>query len=260
MNPEEVNELERLSSLHKTGDLSDEEFAREKAKVVGATGGIPQRVIVESDESYEARLKRNARIDRGRRRAVLLFVGICVFIVVASWLSNKRAPEAEATHVQRQAVHVDFTDAPAIKDPQWSYSTSHDAMRDADTYYAQLNSNDLLYFDFPYGGGSQPSLVIRKSPEYGIDAMLQVTKGQFDPDYYNPNIAVKFDNGKVQRYSVSEAADGSSTVLFIGNATRFINAISRAKSVTIEAPFYKEGRRQIAFSTDGFSKKNWLNR
>jgi hypothetical protein len=79
--------------------------------------------------------------------------------------------------------------------------------------------------------------------------MLSVSKGQFQSSA--GEIAVKFDDGPVQNYTINEPADHSSDLLFIEPASKFLSKLKKAERVTIEAPFYSEGKRLIVFDVEG---------
>jgi hypothetical protein len=118
---------------------------------------------------------------------------------------------------------------PTQTQPVWEYSAETDKMGRGTTKYASLKSVNEVSFDFPYNGGSRGILMLRNSPKYGRDAVLEITKG-------------------------SEAADGSSNVIFLPYSTVLRDA-RRAKVLRFEANFYQEGSRVLEFHTRGLEVK-----
>ena len=136
----------------------------------------------------------------------------------------------------------------------WQYQEQKDKMRNQTTRYASLESDNQLSFDFPYNGGSTGKLLLRISPKYGKNVILEVDKGQFLCSFEGCTVHVKFDNQPIVSYGVAEAADGSSNVVFIHNYAGFVKQLRQAKKLTIEAQFYQGGSRQLEFSPAGL---NW---
>lgn len=136
----------------------------------------------------------------------------------------------------------------------WRYSEDEDKMRNQITKYAELDSDNQLFFDFPYNGGSTGELSLRVSPKFGKDVILQVSKGQFLCSFDGCTVHVKFDNQPIVSYDAAEASDGTSNLIFIHNYVSFVQHLKHAKKVTIEAQFYQSGWQQIEFSPAGL---NW---
>jgi hypothetical protein len=144
---------------------------------------------------------------------------------------------------------------PAKEPERWLYRESPDKMRGTNTRYASVQSINKLYFDLPYSGGSSATLMLRKSPEFGRDVILSIEKGQFLCNSYDGcTVAMRFDSGKVEKYSAVEPSDGSSDVLFLRPYEKIVSKLRNSKHLTIEAEFYREGRQQIEFDVAGL---NW---
>ena len=58
---------------------------------------------------------------------------------------------------------------------------------------------------------------------------------------------VRFDEAAPIKFSTNEPSDGSSDMLFLNNAKKFIKLAKQAKTIKIEAPFYQEGNRIFTF-------------
>lgn len=141
------------------------------------------------------------------------------------------------------------TSAPTPK--TWVYDSSKDEMRNQETKLACIDANDSLYFSFPYDGGVTATLCLRKSPKFGNDVYLQITKGQFICGYGGCTINVKFSDSALQKFSAGEASDNSTNIIFIQNFNRFVSQLKKSKKTILEAEFYQEGVHQITFNTEG---------
>lgn len=167
-------------------------------------------------------------------------------------------PAAAATTNEPDAnttAATDPTEASETVPANWDYSTSKDEMRGTSTKFAQVNSDNTVDLDFPYGE-VRGQLWIRQRAEDGLSVAFEVEKGQilcndFDDSY----VSIKFDNGPVQKFRCSGTADGSSNVAFINDDRRVLAALKKSKRTIVEAPFYEQGRQQFTFNTSGLSWK-----
>lgn len=152
----------------------------------------------------------------------------------------------------------------------WVASYDNDEMRGTARKFLQNESSNDVQFDFPYNGGSKMVITLRskkielksgQKPEdlKVTEALLSITKGQFICHSFNDcQVSVKFDDGKIQKYSMTEAGDGSSDVIFFDQSSSFIKNVQSHKNLIIEAEFYQAGSRQFKFDLDGMnvSQKN----
>lgn len=133
----------------------------------------------------------------------------------------------------------------------WQYTTERDEMRGADERIASVRSTNSLHFDFPYGE-SHGRVSIRQSPRFGFDVFLTIDNGQFVcHSFTGGRIAAKFDDEPIRNYACNNAADGSPTILFIGNPRDFLSRLRRARRLVIEVDFYQAGRQQLRFDVAG---------
>lgn len=135
---------------------------------------------------------------------------------------------------------------------EWSYDQDKDELTGKSTWFASVTSENYESFDFPYN--DTPifmTIAIRKSPRYGTDVYISVPTGQFNTGIDETYISVRFDEGKVTRWSCNEPSDNSSTVLFINNAKAFINKLKSSKECRISAEFYQQGSPTFTFKTAG---------
>ena len=142
----------------------------------------------------------------------------------------------------------------------WQYKESKDEMRNKTSYFASKLSNNAVNLTFPYQGGSKISLMLRKHSEYGNDVMLSLSKGQFTCRIDGCHISVKFDEGNVEKYSMSEPESGTNDVLFISDSKsikKFMDKLKKSKKMVIEVQIYDYGRAQFTFDTQGLEWKHF---
>lgn len=134
---------------------------------------------------------------------------------------------------------------------KWQYSENKDEMRGTTSRYASLTSENEIDMDFPYGS-TAASLMVRKSPEDGLNVMFRVDKGQvLCNSFSNTFLSVKFDDGPVQRFECTDASDGSSETAFFTSESRMLNGVKKAKRTMVEAEFFQKGRQQFVFESAG---------
>lgn len=140
--------------------------------------------------------------------------------------------------------------APAQPVFKWTYSENIDQMRGTSEKWANLSSENAVQTNWPYE--QEPMrLVLRRRSTDGVNVMLQVS-GQFVCRSYNgTKITVKFDDGPLETFNCSEAASGSSDVVFITPPARFINRLKATKVMMLEAPVYEIGNAQVTFNVEG---------
>jgi hypothetical protein len=162
----------------------------------------------------------------------------------------KRAAGEQANEPVKAPVKEEQQDKQPKAPSPWKYLDTTDAMG-RKIFIGSTTSVNTLSFGFPYQGAQLGTLHIRRS-RGGEDVYFQIEKGQMLCGIDHCTINVKFDNGPIQSYTASPAADHDSTMLFIGNATRFIDAMWDAKMVRIEALYYQEGKQTLEFNVEGF--------
>jgi len=149
--------------------------------------------------------------------------------------------------------------ARAIAQPKWQYRNNQDEMGRGEVKQASADSLNTVNFDFPYSGSQRLRLMLRTHPKYGRDVILQVERGQFQTSFseYGQQwrIAVRFDGGPLQEFTLRPAADGSANVAFVSGYDQFVTKLRKAKMVTIEAPFFHEGTRVFEFDVNGLEWK-----
>ncbi len=135
---------------------------------------------------------------------------------------------------------------------KWMYETNETKMGESQKF-AQIKSDDILDFDFPYQGGSESTLTVRRQKGQ-TDIYYQVSKGQIvsASPIDGGSIRVKFDNEKPMTIGVNGASDYSSDIIFLDSTSKLISKLKSSKKMVIEVEFYNEGNRQIEFDVQGF--------
>jgi len=134
---------------------------------------------------------------------------------------------------------------------RWNYKELPDKMGRGTIKNATVNSANEIQFGFPYQGSQRGTLQLRIHPKHGKDVILRIEKGQFLCGIDSCTVTVRFDQETAQTYTALEAADHSTTVLFLQNYDRFVGNAQKSKKVYIEAQFYQEGARVFEFDITG---------
>lgn len=187
-------------------------------------------------------------------------IALVAFILVGVTAPKKEGEKEQASTPAKEspALAADagqaVAAAPAEPTSKWQYSEDNDAMRGTTTKYAQVQSENTVDLDFPYGVVNG-QIIVRKRPKDGLNVMFSVDKGQIlCHSYGDDHISVKFDDGPVKRYSCTGTSDGSSETSFIENASGFLSGLKKAKRTIIEAEFFQKGNQQFTFET---ANLNW---
>ena len=179
---------------------------------------------------------------------VLLVIGL-----IASPRNSPLAPSAEPPPLAATPGSMrEAGNAAAAANPgNWQYTTNRDEMRNADEQIARVQSTNSLQFDFPYGE-AYGQISIRQSPRFGFDVFLTIDNGQFVcHSFTGGRITAKFDDAPIRNYPCNDAADGTPTILFLGNEREFLSRLRRARRLVIEVDFYQAGRQQLRFDVAG---------
>ena len=84
---------------------------------------------------------------------------------------------------------------------------------------------------------------------YGYDVMISLTDGQiYGSEYNNDNyVTVRFDEDPPIKYWYNEAADASSSTVFVKKISDFITHCKKAMSIKVEVPIFQGGRKIFNF-------------
>jgi len=186
------------------------------------------------------------------------FLAIIVISIITGIMSdpedvetNNKVNAAEANEPLKAKEQENGADQPENTD-NWKYEEAADEMRGETSYFASNQSLNTVELDFPYNGGTNLNILLRKDAENGNDIMFAVNKGQLFCSYRDCYVNVKFDDGPVEKVAANEAAAGSSEVLFLANdISGFVKKLKAAKTVMIEVEFFNHGKEQFKFDVSG---------
>lgn len=175
-------------------------------------------------------------------KVFLIVIGVLVVIgIIGSIFDNKKSGSNS----------VDMKDSSSVSTTKWVYSEQVDKMTDKKEFIAEIEANDEMDFQPPYGGGVVVTLKLRKNSDDN-DVILQISKGQFMPNIMDErSISVRFDNNQAKKFNYSNASDGSTETIFISNEKKFIESLKKCKHLIVQSEFFNEGVRTIEFDTDG---------
>lgn len=138
----------------------------------------------------------------------------------------------------------------------WQYHEKEDALTSKKVYHAVLQSDNSLYLNAPYDGGTECYIDLRNKDGEN-DVIIAVTKGQFLVDVVDgETIKVRFDSSAAETYSCSGPADYNTTTLYVNDTDRFISRLKKAKKVLIRAGFYDNGLQDMEFFAKGLEWKH----
>ncbi|MBU2167296.1 MAG: hypothetical protein KKF88_05615 [Alphaproteobacteria bacterium] len=187
------------------------------------------------------------------------FIGVMILLAAASQCSNTdvEPPSSLATVEEEVAVVVAESAAadvaPAEPPPpasDWTYRDRRDAMTDRLTRYACTTSTNRARLTWPYSPVTA-ELCIRQSPTYGLDVYVALNgDGQIIcRSYRNCTIRIRFGEGAQQSFSAGDAADGSSNIVFVTNAQRFVASAQSVDTIKVQLTFYEAGDQVLEFDT-----------
>lgn len=179
------------------------------------------------------------------------FFGLMILGNIANMCTSNPPVEASSSDDDSTAMDSAAADITAGEESkpstQWVYSEETDEMSDQKAYFATVLSTNSEEFDFPYQGGARLMLTVRKSPKFGNDVLIRISKGQFHSSIRGTNIKVRFDDEPQYNVYCNEASDGSSDVLFLSGYSSLVGKLKTHKTMKINAEFFQEGNRTFTF-------------
>ncbi len=177
------------------------------------------------------------------------------FILIGVTAPAEQSATSQAPDSQKVSEPIASASAQDAAKPQgepagkWTYSEQKDEMRGAVTRFAELDAENTIQLDFPYGE-QRGQILVRKSPQFGLDVLVGVPSGQIMcHSFSNSRINVKFDDGPIERFSCTDASDGTNNMIFVRNASSFLAKLKKSKRVVVEAEFFQNGMQQMVFET-----------
>lgn len=195
-------------------------------------------------------------LGHGLSGTIKVVIALFLLFVGAALIKSDLQPETKAEVLTLDSTtEVTNVIEPVKEYTPWTYDENLDEMTDKKSYFAQTTSTNVLEFEFPYQGGSNFTLTIRKKPGE-TDCYIQVSKGQFLGDFSGDRtLRLRFDDANPVNYSYSMASDGSSDLVFINNVQGFISRLKKSKRLKVEAEFYQEGRQIMEFDVSNLEWK-----
>ncbi|WP_151824587.1 membrane lipoprotein lipid attachment site-containing protein [Acinetobacter bereziniae] len=144
-----------------------------------------------------------------------------------------------------------------MENGKWEIIESKDEMRNITTRWVALRSENNADLRFPYDGDNKLQLDILGSKNNDPTIYLTIDKGQYDCADYGCYVAVKFGNSTIQNLTFQQydaAGTNGKILIFTDNSKAFLENIRNLGSLTIELPFYSDGRRQFKFDTSKFNE------
>lgn len=178
----------------------------------------------------------------------------CFFVYTC--VNGKSNTSQSKSDTQSQSVSNATTTNVNEQKKNWIYDITKDEMRKTETKFAFTQSLNTVNFDFPYGGGSNLTLSLRKK-DNSQDIMLIISKGQFVCGIQKCEAIFKFDDKPLKTITMVGSDTHQSDTLFIAydkTESEIIKQIKLSKKLVIEVKFYREGSKQFTFDV---SNLNW---
>lgn len=266
--------VERLKDgTYRVGNMTfgSAEEAFDHDDKVKAARGEPLPYERPPQPSSSARLAPSKASPPGLSRAAPIALTIIagVLVVGGLWRFNQSGPaKAPAEAVSKPAQPVTPAPAPnvvaaapvappvpvpapivATPTSAWDYKSSTDQMTGKKSAQAIMVSDNELDLDFPYTGSQRGMLIVRRHPQYGLDVIVAIQKGQILCHSYDCKISVKFDDAAPIRIGGTEPADNSSTSVFLDGPERFITLAKKAKRILVQINLFQNGAKVLEFSS-----------
>lgn len=237
---------DRKSEIAELRRRLEELEAQERAQSAGAPPPTPSGIAAPQQD-------RTALY--GAAALVVILLGTMAYC--SSQSAPEPGPDADPgpTAIQ-QEIAASVADKPMEAVPpeprNWSYRETVDPMTDRKTQFACVNSTNEVRLYPPYSD-VKAELCIRHSPRYGLDAFVQLLgDGQIIcRSYDNCTVKVRFGDGAQQSFSAADSADGSSNIVFITNASRFVTGAKTADVTRVQMTLYQAGDQVVEFNTKG---------
>ncbi len=136
--------------------------------------------------------------------------------------------------------------------PVWQRKSYADALTGKEAVLVEIESTNREVFDWPNDGGVVARFVVRRHPQYGVDAYITIDKGQLTCAYSDCRVAWRVDDKPIRNIEVSKPEDGSSNTYFLTNPSKLIKELQGAKRLIVQTSVFQEGTRAWDFSVAGF--------
>lgn len=190
--------------------------------------------------------------------AIVIAIALIIAFTVGSKSSNSNSTAyADSTEVDTLAELTDEDSLSRYSDDMsgatengWSRREETDPMNDSKSVFVSVTSDNSNKLDLPYGD-VYATIIVRRMKKYGVDVLIRTSDGQiFGNEYDNENyVTIRFDSNKPMRFYYNTSSDGSNDVVFLRKRSAFIQAAKKAKMITVEIPYFQNGRQIFTFTT-----------
>ena len=189
--------------------------------------------------------------------SIIIAIIISVTVMVKCSNQNSNLAYADSTEVDTLSELNDedslseYNDeASSTSEGGWTRNVETDPMNDSKSVFVSVTSDNTNKLDFPYGE-VYATIIVRRMKKYGVDVLIRTSDGQiFGNEYDNENyVTIRFDSNKPMRFYYNTSSDGSNDVIFLRKRSAFIQAAKKANSITIEIPYFQNGRQIFTFTT-----------
>lgn len=137
-------------------------------------------------------------------------------------------------------------------DSQWEYGQERDAMRDAETVWARLRSDNSVYLHGDTAGEAYLDIIIRKTPDNKISLIFQLSRGKFIGQSGGFFASIKFDRNKIERQHCKTSTHTATNIAFIiQGKEEFIRKLLKSRMLIAEVTIADHGSEQFTFQTVG---------
>jgi uncharacterized protein (DUF1330 family) len=211
-------------------------------------------------EVSAAKLSNPSKRDDSSANILLVILGFAIVIAIALIIaftigSNSNSTAyADSTEVDTLADEDSFSryndDMSGATEGGWSRREETDPMNDSKSVFVSVTSDNTNKLGLPYGD-VYATIIVRKMKKYGVDVLIRTSDGQiFGNEYDNENyVTIRFDSNKPIRFYYNTSSDGSSDVVFLRKRAAFIQAAKKANTITVEIPYFQNGRQIFTFTT-----------
>ncbi|MGA2297382.1 MAG: hypothetical protein ABSG15_07540 [FCB group bacterium] len=172
-------------------------------------------------------------------KKISLLILAIIFLVCCEQKKIELPKEVKTEKDTSFSVNIRTENKQSEPKSSWKYAHSHSQLNGGASSSASIKAKEPSKAIFTVGKVNN-----------GICVYLLVPKGEYN-HFNKKSIKIKFDVNQPEQYSINII----SNLIYIESEIDKENIISKlktAKRMIIEADFFREGIRQIEFSTDGF--------
>jgi hypothetical protein len=126
----------------------------------------------------------------------------------------------------------------------WHYYTRTDEMTGDKSNFADIYSEPSSNYNLT------ANLIIRNS-KAGNEILLAIPNGVIDVGINGIVVSVKFDDGKVEKFSAHSGDTNKFSVLFLGSVSKFLKELKVSKKMLLQISLYDKGDEVFHLSTEG---------